>query len=220
MLALFRLSRFLLTLISKISLWFLWQVQKSSHDRWFPVSSFEGPELRPTMVKRRLAVRPISMRQLPLLLPLGHKEILVSQVPIIQGRGTKSKLAFYVSNRYDTILILCFCMPIKRDRDKPAASVAPFCSFLHLRHGKPIADWVSSFGYSAGWPVYFVPQTHNPRPPFRHFGQPGSQPVPKPKVKLKQINKPKTLVRSVNLLCVSPLVLAGLAALLAYKAIT
>lgn len=120
MLALFRLSRFLLTLISKISLWFLWQVQKSSHDRWFPVSSFEGPELRPAMVKRRLAVRPISMRQLPLLLPLGHKEILVSQVPIIQGRCTKSKLAFYVSNRYDTILILCFCMPIKRDRDKPA----------------------------------------------------------------------------------------------------
>lgn len=135
MLALFRLSRFLLTLISKISLWFLWQVQKSSHDRWFPVSSFEGPELRPTMVKRRLAVRPISMRQLPLLLPLGHKEILVSQVPIIQGRGTKSKLAFYVSNRYDTILILCFCMPIKRDRDKPAWILrlrlllsAPFCS--------------------------------------------------------------------------------------------
>lgn len=51
-----------------------------------------------------------------LCLSLWHKEILVSQVPIIQGRGTKSKLAFYVSNRYDTILILCFCMTINRPR--------------------------------------------------------------------------------------------------------
>lgn len=177
------------------------------------------------MVKRRLAVRPISMRQLPLLLPLGHKEILVSQVPIIQGRGTKSKLAFYVSNRYDTILILCFCMPIKRDRDKPAWILrlrlllsAPFCSSAMESQSQ-----IESAALATQLDDRFI-SSHKRTILVRPFdtlaSQPASQPVPKPKVKLKQINKPKTLVRSVNLLCVSPLVLADLPALLAYNAIT
>lgn len=78
--------------------------------------SLAGPGAVAKKDPRRLDSTPLHAT-----LSLGHKEILVSQVPIIQGRGTKSKLAFYVSNRYDTILILCFCMPIKRFRDKPSA---------------------------------------------------------------------------------------------------